>query len=282
MQFIRTIPAILFIFLFITSCKEPPANKPERPLRSAPPKRVKPAKSGFTLVSAKQWLQSDQGSRSEAQRVVMAVNRVDLEHLRQMDSIVVPQDLGGDIAYYLPFPLEVSEIEDIPKLIYFSYPSQTFGAYEYGQLVYTGPTNMGRKKDPTPTGLFHTNWKAEKTTSTFNDEWELKWNFNIQNKEGIGWHEYAMPGYPASHSCLRLLEKDARYLYDWAEQWKIKGTDDIIKKGTPVIVFGTYDFDAPKPWRKVLADPHALDISEKDLEAQTAPFLEELKKDGNK
>jgi hypothetical protein len=31
---------------------------------------------------------------------------------------------------------------------------------------------------------------------------DLRWNFNIENKLGVGWH--SLPGYPASHSCLRL------------------------------------------------------------------------------
>jgi hypothetical protein len=31
-------------------------------------------------------------------------------------------------------------------------------------------TNMGSEKHKTPTGLFFTNWKAEETTSTFDDE----------------------------------------------------------------------------------------------------------------
>ena len=84
--------------------------------------------------------------------------------------------------------------------------------------------------------MYFTNWKAEQTTSTFNDEWDLKWNFNIENKEGIGFHQYALPGYPASHSCLRLKEADAKYLYTFADQWELKGTDDIKAKGTPVIV----------------------------------------------
>jgi hypothetical protein len=30
-------------------------------------------------------------------------------------------------------------------------------------------------------GFSFTNWKAEETTSTFDDEWDLRWNFNIEN-----------------------------------------------------------------------------------------------------
>jgi hypothetical protein len=193
-----------------------------------------------------------------------------------MDSIVVPTDLTGDVAYYLPFPLEVPYLKDIHKIIFFSYPTQTFAAYENGVLLYTGPTNMGRKSDPTPTGLFFTNWKAEKTTSTFNDEWDLRWNFNIANKLGVGWHQYTLPGYPASHSCLRLREKDARYLYTWADQWILADEETVKIKGTPVIIFGSYDFAAPKPWLQLVAHPHVLDISVSEIEKQSAPFLNKI------
>jgi hypothetical protein len=58
------------------------------------------------------------------------------------------------------------------NIILFSYPSQTFAAYENGQLVRTGPTNMGREKIKLQLVCFFTNWKAEETTSTFNDEWD--------------------------------------------------------------------------------------------------------------
>jgi hypothetical protein len=39
---------------------------------------------------------------------------------------------------------------------------------------------------------FFTNWKAEETTS--DDEWDLRWNFNIENKLGVGWHQYSLQG----------------------------------------------------------------------------------------
>jgi hypothetical protein len=190
-----------------------------------------------------------------------------------MDSIIVATDMTGDLAYYLPFPLEVSSLSEVPKVIFFSYATQTFGAYEYGELVRTGPTNMGRKNDQTPSGLFFTNWKAEKTTSTFNDEWDLRWNFNIANKLGVGWHQYELPGYPASHSCLRLQESDARYLYDWADQWVLKDEETVLVKGTPVIIFGSYPFGDSKPWYQVVSNPKALDLSADVIEKQVAPFL---------
>lgn len=239
------------------------------------PQRQQPKSYTYQLVNAKQWMTTQTGDSSQLQ-VAYAVNRTDAAHFKKMDSVIIPTDMSGDIAYYMHFPFRVKYLDDIDKIIFFSYPAQTFGAYENGVLMYTGPTNMGRKKDPTPTGLFYANWKAEKTISTFNDEWELLWNFNIENKEGVGWHQYELPGYPASHSCLRLQEKDARYLYNWADQWVIKGTDNILANGTPVIVFGSFPFDAPKPWLQLISNPKALDITEAEIQNQTAPFLNKI------
>ena len=218
------------------------------------------------------WCRQHKANSNEI-RIVTTVNRTDFKHLASMDSILVPDVLDGDIAYYLPFPLSVSGIKKIDKIIYFSYATQSFGAYENGELVYTGATNMGRKTDPTPTGLYFTNWKAEESTSTFNDEWNLRWNVNIENKLGIGWHQYELPGYPASHSCLRLQEADARYLFTWADQW-VLNKDDIKIKGTPVIVFGSYRFDGTKPWLQLIEDANTLDISAKEIKEMTKPYLD--------
>lgn len=208
--------------------------------------------------------------------VLFAVNRVDSAHIVSLDTLIMPDKFDLDILQYSPFPTDVPALRDVHKILLFSYPAEYFAAYENGRLVRSGPTSMGRKKDTTATGLFYCNWKAEETKSTFNDEWDLKWNFNIQNKEGIGFHQYALPGYPASHSCLRLLDTDARYLYNWAGQWVIKGTDNIQVYGTPVIVFGAYPFGSQKPWRRLLNEPHALDIDAASLQETVAPYLSDI------
>ena len=261
---------ILAIAILSFSCK-----KNETPAIKEIEIRKKPATISYHIENRKDWLKANTVADTQLD-ILVAVNRTDKANFAKMDSILVPSDLKGKIEHYLPFPLTVPYLRAIDKVIFFSYPSQTFAAYEKGQLVYTGPTNMGRKKDPTPTGLFYTNWKAEKTVSTFNDEWDLKWNFNIENKKGVGFHEYALPGYPASHSCLRLQEKDARYLYDWADQWVLADKENVKVKGTPVIVFGTYDFDGKKPWLQLAKDPKALEISPEEIEKETKPFLDKI------
>jgi hypothetical protein len=233
--------------------------------------RKQPKTISFHFENTKQWLAKNTDSTQLG--IVLAVNRTDKSNIAKMDSIIVPEDLTGDLVFYLPFPIAVPYLKSINKVIFFSYSTQTFATYENGDLIYSGPTNMGRKKDPTPTGLFYTNWKAEKTTSTFNDEWDLRWNFNISNKLGVGWHQYELPGYPASHSCLRLQEKDARYLYTWADQWILKDNENVLIKGTPVIVFGSYPFGKPKPWLQLVQNPKALNISAIEIENATKPYL---------
>jgi lipoprotein-anchoring transpeptidase ErfK/SrfK len=275
---------ILFgiIALTVLSCKngnETNTEKTEKIVKKAPVRKA-PKAVTYTLENTKEWLKANDSDANL--EIAIAVNRTDKAFFTKMDSVIIPTDMSGDIAFYLPFPVEVPYLADVDKIIFFSYPTQTFAAYENGILIYTGPTNMGRKKDQTPTGLFFTNWKAEETISTFDDEWKLLWNFNIENKKGVGFHQYDLPGYPASHSCLRLLEKDAKYLYEWADQWVLVDDENVKFKGTPVIVFGAYDFDAPKPWLQLVKNPKALTISVSEIEKVTTPFLSTILKEQGK
>ncbi|WP_166919436.1 L,D-transpeptidase [Flavobacterium poyangense] len=269
---------LLLVLGLLISCNQSKTTRNETAIKAKEHKKIeykKPKSVAYHFEKTKEWLKTNEADSTKT-AIVYAINRTDKKNLAKMDSIVVPTDFSGDLVYYLPFPLHVTSLENVSKVLIFSYPTQVFAAYENGELVYTGPTNMGRKKDPTPTGLFFTNWKAEQTTSTFNDEWDLKWNFNIENKLGVGFHQYELPGYPASHSCLRLLEKDAKYLYKWADEWILKDSENVKVKGTPVIVFGSYPFDTSKPWLELTNNPKALDISESELEKQVQPFLKNI------
>lgn len=267
---------IIFSTLFLSSCKQKEIVNTPKPIERKKPKLLK-----YEWANTKNWLELNALEINKIE-IASAVNRMDKVNLIKQDSIIIPSDFSGDVMYYLPFPEQVVSLKEISKILLFSYATQTFAAYENGNLVYTGPTNMGRAKDKTPTGLFFTNWKAEQTTSTFNDEWELKWNFNIENKLGIGFHQYELPGYPASHSCLRLLEKDAKFLYEWANQWVLEDKEKVKVKGTPVVVFGEYNFTSPKPWTQLIQNPKILDITESEIENQIAPFLNEILKQQTK
>ena len=272
----KSIIALSIVTLLMFSCKKE-SDEPTRKL----PERKEPKNLSFTLENSKDWLEKNKDNANNLD-IALVVNRVDKSNFTKLDSVVIPTDLSGDREFYLPFPFEVASLDEVDKIIIFSYPTQSFATYENGILTYTGPTSMGSKIHKTPTGLFFTNWKAEETTSTFNDEWELKWNFNIENKEGVGFHEYELPGVPASHSCLRLLEKDAKHLYNWADQWVLADAETVKIKGTPVIVFGSYNFDGPKPWLQLVNDKKALTIAESELDNIVKPHLKTILKEQEK
>lgn len=183
---------------------------------------------------------------------ILALNRMDTRHIVVRDSIVIPDTLPDDFLYFSPFPKRMDILDSIPKMIIFSYPVQAFAVYENGKLIRWGPTSLGKRSTPTPLGLYFTNWKAKETISTVNDEWILPWAFNIDNFNGISIHQFELPGYPASHSCARLLEKDAEWIYYWADQWILsKDGSNIQAYGTPVIIYGKYNFRKAPPWKSL-------------------------------
>lgn len=260
--------------LFLMQCNPKDSSPQTEQTWEEPAKRVD---ISYHLISQKGEGKNAYDSLDANQKkVVAAINRVDEANISNLDTLVIPNAFAADYMQYSPFPFGVKEFRQIRKIIFFSYPAQAFGAYEYGRLVKWGPTSLGKESAQTPTGLFYANWKAEETISTVDDEWKLKWNFNIANKEGVGWHQYAMPGYPASHSCLRLYEDDAKYLYSWADQWILEGTDNIKAQGTPTIVFGNYPFGQAKPWWQLASNGKALNISEKELSSLVTPHLQEI------
>jgi hypothetical protein len=123
------------------------------------------------------------------------------------------------------------------------------GAYEQGRLVRWGPVSTGRRETRTPSGAFHLTWRSKGRNSTDNAAWFLPWYFNFHNERGISFHQFDLPGYPASHACVRLLERDATWLYGWGDQWTLdEAKRRVVTPGTPVLIIGEYDYGSPPPW----------------------------------
>ncbi len=210
---------------------------------------------------------------AEQMQLVFKINRRDLRHLRLGDTILLPTQAGNELSYS-PFPSHISGVDSNKKIILVARRVQAFAAYENGVLVKWGPTSTGKKKTPTPDGLYHTNWKAKETHSTVDGDWVLKWNFNIDNLEGISLHEYELPGYPASHSCVRLLADDAKWIYDWADQWTFSSDRKTVAiPGTAVIIFGEYSYGKTPPWKRLLVDPSASTVSTDELKEALTKYL---------
>ncbi len=212
-------------------------------------------------------LDSFKNKYSEAQqKVIYALNRIEGKSVRVGKNLVVPDTLFEDIFNYAPFPKKLNTITDIPKTVLISQRVQGFALYENGNLVKWGPVSSGKKSTPTPNGLHYANYKAKKKVSTVDESWLLPYYFNFMNFEGVGVHQYALPGYPASHACVRLYMDDAQYIYDWATQWELTPNGrSVHKNGTPFMVFGAYDYNSPAPWFQLAENSDCNDLLDSEL-----------------
>jgi hypothetical protein len=202
---------------------------------------------------------------------VLKINRIDASHARGRQ-LMVPDSIGAELAYS-PLPDTIPALVGIPKFVLVSRRVQAFGAYEYGTLVRWGPTSTGKEATPTDSGLFFTNWKSKRAISTDDPSWILNWYVNFIAMKGVAFHEYDLPGRPASHGCVRLLQVDAFWMFRWTDEW-VPGRGSLVKDyGTPVLVMGDFDYHAPSPWAGLAERPDADRLSLQEVEAELQPNL---------
>ncbi|WP_423819484.1 L,D-transpeptidase [Salinimicrobium sp. TIG7-5_MAKvit] len=213
------------------------------------------------------------------QEFIFAINRVDAYRLRAGDVLVIPDTLTKNFLDYSPFPQRLEMLDSIPKTVLISRRIQGFALYENGKLLKWGPVSSGKKSTQTPAGLFYGNYKARSKISTVDDSWLMPYYFNFMNFEGVGVHQYSLPGYPASHACVRLRKDDAISIYNWAKQWKLDDTGQIVEhNGTPFMVFGDYNFEGPVPWLQLVEKPNSNYLNARELET-LSQYVAEYKKD---
>ena len=197
--------------------------------------------------------------------ILEKLNRRDRERLIREDppvpGIVVPTVWETDERVYSPLPLDWPAASTHPKYLVVHQPMQVFGAYESGKLVRWGPVSSGRKETPTPSGSFNLTWRSRKRTSTDNEAWILEWYFNFINSRGISFHQFDLPGYAASHACVRLLQRDAQWIYGWGDQWKLSaGGRSVEVPGTPVLIIGAFGHEQTGPWTSVASLVSPIDL----------------------
>jgi hypothetical protein len=190
--------------------------------------------------------------------ILEKLNRRDRERLIRTEpavpGLVAPNTWDEDELAYSPLPREWAAVAEHEKYLVVHQPFQVFGAYEFGRLVRWGPVSSGRKETPTPSGAFNLTWRSRKRTSTDNDAWVLEWYFNFVNSRGISFHQFDLPGYAASHACVRMLQRDAQWLYGWGVQWKLsEDRRSVDVPGTPVLVLGDFGHGEIPPWTSIPA-----------------------------
>jgi hypothetical protein len=120
-----------------------------------------------------------------------------------------------------------------PLVVIISLPDQTLGAYRNGIRIAYSSISSGVKGRSTPIGVFTI---LEKEVTHFSNKYNhapmpfmqrLTW-------EGVALHGGDLPGYPASHGCIRLPREFARKLYSLT----VRGTTVIVvdeKSSEPTI-----------------------------------------------
>ena len=197
----------------------------------------------------------------ERAQLIELLNRQTVENTPLGDTLVVPTQYNLDFRAYSPFPRYYPGAHDLGKVFIIHKKVQAFAAYQYGKLARWGIVNTG---DPdstaTPNGRFNFNWKQRERVSTLSppgEEWRMRWVFNFVASRGIHVHQYSMPtGGPTSHGCVRLVDADAKWIYDWAEPWNTtKGhigpasiQGQLLNPGTMVLVLGEEPAGDPEPF----------------------------------
>lgn len=191
---------------------------------------------GFTCFKVKRgdtWASLFPNEKQRA--LVMRLNRTNVA-LQYRSWIVVPDNLATIQNLELsPFPLHRDTHGK--KLIYVNLTKQAFGAYDAsGDLVYWGPVSGGKgacadngNRCNTATGTFAIYRKQgeECVSSKFPKETHggAPMPYCMHFHGGFALHGSTLPGYNASHGCVRLFPEDAKWL-----------NKDFAPIGTTVIV----------------------------------------------
>jgi hypothetical protein len=106
-----------------------------------------------------------------------------------------------------------------------SVPKQRCYVYRNGILIGVATCSTGKKGYETPTGVFTILEKAQEHYSSEFDDAPMP-HMERLTWQGVALHAGNLPGYPASHGCVRLPAKFAENLYA------------VTQVGTPVIIAG--------------------------------------------
>ena len=90
-----------------------------------------------------------------------------------------------------------------------------------GQPVLSTSVSSGKKEKPTPPGRYVVTQKYTEWRSTLYHNAKMPFFLRL-SCSAVGLHAGVIPGYPASHGCVRLPPETAKKLYD------------IVPRGTPV------------------------------------------------
>lgn len=99
-----------------------------------------------------------------------------------------------------------------PIVAVVSLPRQNITVYRNGVRIGASPVSSGRKGHETPVGVFTILQKQVEHRSNLYDDAPMPFMQRL-TWDGVALHSGTLPGYPASHGCIRLPDAFARRLY---------------------------------------------------------------------
>jgi len=209
--------------------------------------KIKDKKHHREIIDQWGWRQKSKAKR----KAFLTLNRKETRYIRIGDTVIVPDTAFYDMKYFSVFPHYFHKARDIDKLIVISNPQQAYACYEKGHLVRFAACNTGKERTPTYPGRYALVWRDRLRKSSLDSTWILPFTFNFHKQAGNAFHQFTMPGYAASHSCVRQFLSDAEWLYNWGRGVRFDSTrKQIPLSGTPVIILDMPDYDRKRggPW----------------------------------
>lgn len=237
---------------------------------------IKYRKFKFTSqLAKKRFLDSVTKLSSIAHTILNTLNRKQFSYIIASQEILVPETFTENRLAYSIFPTYYEGARNLPKLIIVSARYQALACYEYGNLVKFAPVNSGKEKTQTYPGRYALTFRQRTRHSSLDSTWIMHYYYNFHPDAGMALHQFEMPGYPASHSCLRMLESDAAWIYNWGVGYKRDSTGKIIRlSGTPLIIIDHYPFGAEyRPWMEITSNKSIKLTLPKDPMAVDEPLI---------
>ena len=124
------------------------------------------------------------------------------------------------LLFYLTFLLYATSIYAY-KSIDIDLSNQRLYAKENGKIVFSGAISSGNSEHPTPRGVFRVIEKDRYHVSSKypepNGGAKMPYMHRL-TKSGIAIHQGYLPGYPASHGCIRVSKSTAKKLWNWSHR----------------------------------------------------------------
>lgn len=156
----------------------------------------------YTVQPGDTW--SGLALNEQTQLFVMRMNRITMLYAHQRILLPARQNAFS----YVPVPESYPVGANRGVVVFLR--EQLLGVYENDRLVFWTAVSSG-ENNRTPTGEFQVNYKLRMHYSTRYNNAAMPYSMQYQGHYFL--HGGVLPGFPASHGCIRVLQQDAAQLF---------------------------------------------------------------------